>query len=384
MRLKRFWLASLVGLMLFSIATPVLAQSSIIEDKKKQLQDLQKQVDAQEKLLEKKRKESATLASQLDLLTQEIKKTQLEMQALDQENINLSEDMTTMNRQLVQGEIKIFDQKLILREALQSVYEKQRIGVLAVLVSSDSLASFLTQLEYLETTQDRIAESVTTLKELKAKLAEEKTKAEVTQRRLQDISEQKRLQEGSLKIQEEAKENMLSNSRQLEKEYSSDLEKSRQEAMSISNEIARLSAGRKATSDQGFIWPVASRRITATFGDQDYRKRFGIAHSAIDIGTPAGTPVKAPADGTVVKVKAPAMGNLSTIAIAHDNGYTTVYLHMITINVAVGAYVVQGQTIGSSGGIPGTPGAGFLTTGAHLHFEVWRDGRAINPLTVLP
>ena len=49
-----------------------------------------------------------------------------------------------------------------------------------------------------------------------------------------------------------------------------------------------------------------------------------------------------------------------------------------------GDYVIQGQVIGLTGGTPSTTGAGNLTTGPHLHLEIYQEGRAINPLTVVP
>ncbi|HET9000474.1 MAG TPA: peptidoglycan DD-metalloendopeptidase family protein [bacterium] len=95
-------------------------------------------------------------------------------------------------------------------------------------------------------------------------------------------------------------------------------------------------------------------------------------HTGIDIAAPWGTPVEAPADGTVIYAgQMPANGML--VILNHGNGVSTTYSHLSSYAVRAGERVHRGQTIarvGSSG----------WSTGPHLFFEVREGGRPVNPL----
>ena len=135
-------------------------------------------------------------------------------------------------------------------------------------------------------------------------------------------------------------------------------------------------------SKKPFMWPVPANKITATFHDPTYPKKWGL-HQAIDIRAKQYTEIRAPANAYVFQTKDNGMG-YSYIVLAHKNNLVTVYGHVSEIKVTAGTTVRQGELIGLSGGTPGTKGAGLQTTGPHLHFEVWYKGEAVNPLHYLP
>jgi murein DD-endopeptidase MepM/ murein hydrolase activator NlpD len=124
------------------------------------------------------------------------------------------------------------------------------------------------------------------------------------------------------------------------------------------------------------------RQITANFKDKKYKKTFGVDHLGVDFFAPQGTIFYAPADGKIVKTGIHGYG-YSYVVVAHANNLSTVYGHISRVFLNVGQTVKAGEAIGKTGGTPGTKGAGYFTTGPHLHFEVWKNRNVVNPLEYL-
>ncbi len=99
-------------------------------------------------------------------------------------------------------------------------------------------------------------------------------------------------------------------------------------------------------------------------------------HYAIDIAVKKGTPIKAAADGTVIFTGFTADTGF-VIILEHPKNFITVYKHNETIHKEQGDLVKSGEVIGIAGS------TGTLTTGPHLHFELWNDGFPINPINYI-
>lgn len=121
------------------------------------------------------------------------------------------------------------------------------------------------------------------------------------------------------------------------------------------------------------MWPILGP-ITSGFGEREdpiIGGGEGEFHKGVDIGSPDGTPVHAPAAGRVIKA-GPGTGYGREIEIDHGNGIVTLYGHLSGYNVTVGEMVVKGQVIGYVG-------HSGRATGSHLHYEVQVRGTAVNP-----
>ena len=149
----------------------------------------------------------------------------------------------------------------------------------------------------------------------------------------------------------------------------------------IEREQARVSAARERDDArtgfaQAFAWPLQGR-ISGRFGNQRvYNGTPKSPHSGMDIAAPAGTPVKAPADGVVSFADAGLYLTGGTLVLDHGHGISSNFLHLSRIDVRPGDAVRQGDVIGAVG-------ATGRATGPHLHWGMnWFDVR-IDPLLVL-
>ncbi|WP_380784700.1 M23 family metallopeptidase [Sphingomonas sp. R86521] len=116
-------------------------------------------------------------------------------------------------------------------------------------------------------------------------------------------------------------------------------------------------------------------RITSSFGWRMHPLLgFTRMHKGLDIGAPYGSPIHAMTDGIVAFAgRTGGYGNF--VKLVHGGGMASGYGHMSRIAVSSGTRVHQGQVIGYVGSTG-------MSTGPHLHWEVWRNGTAINPRLV--
>ncbi len=282
-------------------------------------------------------------------------------------------------------------QQKLFTDRVSIMFEYQNKSTLEVLLESDSIAGFFTNMELITLIADSDAQAVDMLQvalddaqlqaDLKLQYADE----------MQAIADEKQKQLDELK-------SLIGTTEATIDDVNTDIDslEAREDELqayadSLNDEIKRLQEqydrehSYKTVGGVTFRWPTYSHYITSYYG---YRTHpvYGTVkfHSGIDIGAGYGDTIMASASGTVIYVTEPyegcnkgGSGYGNYCIIDHGNGYSTLYGHARDIYVYEGQYVDAGQAIGEVGST-GT------STGAHLHFEIRLWGDPKDPMDYLP
>lgn len=242
------------------------------------------------------------------------------------------------------------------------------------------------------------------LKNSQKKLANDEYDAAKIFHRVEKLTQQEADQKRLLKQLADAKAEILARTKlsqqELEKDIALDLKKQAESTILLQNlrigmkefdeysdkkppENEETSSKISTENPVKLVFPLKiSRKITAYFKDKNYKQVMGKEHLGVDFRAPQGSGIFAPADGVVKKVSQNGY-QYSYLIIDHGKDLYTVYGHISDAFVHEGDEVKTGDKIALTGGTPGMAGSGYFTTGPHLHFEVFKDGKHVDPLDYL-
>lgn len=375
--------------------------------------------------------EKLTLNDQLKNLDGMIEMTTSKLFDVIKQVIEKENEIVLLFDQIKTKEVAIEYQKNLIKDYVKIIYQEENnyfsldengnIEAFKLLLSDRSVGENLKELEYFDLLNIAGQQMIDTLIDLTEELENQQkdlNKAKINLVELQDNLENEKDQ---LELQKESKENLLSITQGQEEIYTQLLEQTIKEQEYLLNDVKNLSNAltfienkiaedgenfnpddylalldyktqvlynfhltNPSLNSNGFAWPVdPNRGISAYFRDPAYLGSFGVQHNAIDLPEYQGSIVRAAADGVAYTVRDNGYG-YSYIILAHADGFMTVYGHISNILVAEGDTITQGAVIGLSGGMPGTIGAGYMTTGPHLHFEMLLNGLYVDPLDYMP
>ncbi|MCF6276521.1 MAG: peptidoglycan DD-metalloendopeptidase family protein [Candidatus Magasanikbacteria bacterium] len=369
-----------------------------IKEKQDKIKQIEKSIANYKNKIKSKRLEAISLSNQMSILDNRVAQVELDIEFT-------KEKLDVLNLEIEQLELSIYEnkevmdrQKIMIAELIRTLHQNKDRNFIEVLATYNSFSEFYNGLQYLETVEEGLGQSVYSLKVAKVQLDEKKDERETKKDSYLKLND--KLQEKKKDLEENVfnKETLLVQTKASERTFKTLVGNLRSQYEQIEGEIQgieeqmrkKLEGGNKLeniNTGGNFMlsWPVPSRYVTSYFHDPDYPYRHVFEHNAIDIRASQGTPLKAAAAGYVAKARrCYASTCYSYIMIIHSGGFTTVYGHPSSISVNVDQFVAKGDIIGYSGGTPGTNGAGPFVTGPHLHFELRKNGIPVNPLAYLP
>lgn len=386
--------------------------------------------------------DSASIKEEINALTGEqeeiqarIEEYEAEIQDIDYEKANVLEKKAVLDQKnlLAQEEIQVIEEQIEIIDGLvtnmqldleaardEEEYQRERwlsrlrameesstLGYIEVVFNATSFSDMLTRLdlvneimeydrdleaayvaarenvEYLEAEAEvMFAENEAKKSELETKKAQLEADIEAANQLIAemeaDIESLKELQA----LEEEAEAVVKAQIAELEAEYEAaraaeiaawEAAQAQQNQNNYSGGDANVDSSGSSSSTT-LLWPSYCTTVTSYYGNR-LHPVYGYYkwHNGVDIGASGNTAIWAPANGTVI-TSGYDSGYGNYVVIRHDNGYYTLCAHMSSRAVSAGQYVSQGQTIGYVGSTG-------VSTGYHIHFEVWDSNRnSINPL----
>lgn len=300
---------------------------------------------------------------------------------------------------VVQGEADLAAQKALIAAVVTSAYQQQNNLIeLRVLLDATSLQDIADRAQFTEMVFGSTSQEMQRLEELQlqleaAQVAREQARADVAEQRRQSralVAEVKLLAKDAADREARIERLVAENTRlrdtalgelEASKEQVEKLEK--QEAAITKKILAEIAKSKELkVNSKGFIRPIKANPGSA-FGMRYHPiLHYYRMHWGLDFGAKCGTPLYAMADGKVAQVlktsQSSGLGNWTVINYGKYKGANIAsgYAHQSKIIVKPGQAVTQGQVVG----YVGTTG---LSTGCHLHLQIYKDGIRVNPASYI-
>ncbi len=371
-----------------------------------------------------KQEEVDALVGQVESVTAEIQVCYQKISIYDK---NIAEKQKAIN----EANEEINDNMNTLRQRIKTIYISGDVSALEIVMGAKDFNDFLDKLQLVQYVSNHDAELINGIKKKLNTISEEKQELEKDKASLEEEHTTLTNKQDELtKLLDENKETLASlqseaNNAQMQLSISEEelsklgpelQELVRQQQEAAAQQQAATSSSSSSSSDDeeesidysdngsgetsnsynapsqidagdGWTWPIPScYTITGGFGEgRSYE-----SHGGTDIAAPIGTPIYAANSGTVIDTSNDCSHSSAGVGVCnhgggygnhvwiqHDNGYQTIYGHMINTAVSTGEYVSKGQLIGYSGS------TGW-STGPHLHFELRINGVRSNPMALFP
>ncbi|MGN7472264.1 murein hydrolase activator EnvC family protein [Brevibacillus sp. SAFN-007a] len=356
-----------------------------IQQKRQQQKQQMRQTEQQISIVKKEQQDLQTQLMAIDLRRNE---TQNKLDKLEKQMKETTEKAAEAQDQLDEAKDRVAKRETLLKTRVKSMYERGNVSYLDVLLGASDFGDFLTRMEGLRL----ILEQDTRILEdnIRDKETIEKKKKEIEHQLtvyagMLDEAEALKAEldkqyKESLVVKAELKKKEAALEEDLEQYGQQLIELTRQESAKYAERVRAMSASSTGYKGGNLGLPIADGqfRLSSGFGmRKDPFTGRSAGHNGVDMAAPKGTPILAAADGVVI-FAGYSNGFGNTVMIKHSAEITTLYGHIREggIKVSVGQSVSRGQKIAEVGSTG-------RSTGNHVHFTVYKNDVAVNPMPYL-
>ncbi len=382
----------------FTLTTPLLAQTvndknvqadnvggltKLIENKTKELRQLQEERDKLESKLDEISNTSRSLNQEIRSINYKISQLNISMKVNEAMVERLELELKSLQSKIDQAKIRIVELKKILANLMVELQQTDNESMLFLILKNKSLSESVSTVQSILDLNNQLIKTINDLGKLRIDLNDDiaetlakKKKIEIEQGSLMNRQE-------IINKQKEEKEYVLKLTKNQEKIYEQKIKELDQKQEAISKVMTTIENQLRAKFNPNILpvkrpgvlaMPLSDTIVTQCYGKtkfarRAYRSKF---HSGLDLSAPLGTPIFAADDGRVAAVDNNDAGRArwlkyqygKYIIIRHNNNLSTLYAHMSKQVVKVGQEVKRGDLIGYSGN------TGYVT-GPHLHFGIF-------------
>ncbi len=333
-----------------------------------------------------------TLQSDISRLSVRQQKLQTSLDAKRSELAAVQRRLRQERARLTRLRARLIVVRRALAERLVYLYKADPPDAVTVVLEADGFADLVSRTEFMSRVSKQDARIMNTVSEAKADATATEARLDRLEKREKRVAaqiESQRDQVSEVRVglvvrrdrianARATKIALVRNSRDRRHELQDEVEELREAQARVQARLAGfsgpVSAGPVKPGSGGLIWPV-NGPITSPFCEA---RSWESCHPGIDIGVPAGTPIRAAGPGKVVLMQSSGVsggyGNFT--CVQHAGALSTCYAHQSRFGTSLGAAVSQGQVIG----YVGCTGRCF---GDHLHFETRINGAVVNPMSYL-
>ena len=373
------------------VASAVNYDQKIKEAEKEQKSLEQKTEKLQEdmKEIQESRNDTMLYIEKLDKKTSQLEE---ELNSLEGRLGKAEKELEKIKEELAAVEAEEEKQYTTMKKRIKYMYENGNQVYIEILFGAKSIPDLLNRSEYVSKITDYDKTIFQKYQEITLEVQKKEQLHQTKVKELEDLKTQKKEEKQAVKELKADKKKELEKYNQKIEKSQDKIDEYTKKAIAAENEVEKLlqqkqeeidremaaGGGNSGGNEGGLVWPLrgGAGRLSSGFGPR-HSPTAGASsyHKGIDLAIASGTPILAVGTGKVVTATySSSAGNY--VMISHGNRLYSVYMHCSRLAVKVGDKVSKGQVIayvGSTG----------ISTGAHLHFGISKNGSYVNPLNYI-